>query len=803
MDTLLQDIRYALRQLAARPGFTAVVILTLALGIGANTAIFGVVNAVLLRPLPYPAAERLTVLWGTRGGQSQTVVSIPDVQDWRARNHSFEDIGIVRQQSVNLTGAEAPDRLSGDFVTASTLALLGAHTAIGRIFTDSETAVGSGQPVAVLSWAAWQGRFGGDSTILGRTLTLNGRPHVVIGVTARDFQDAFGPVEVWLPITSAPNATWFTRANPNVWALGRLKPGITASQAQRDLSAISADLALQFPATNAGAGASVVSLRANAVGQVRPVLLIVLAFVGVVLLIACANVANLQLTRAVARRRELSLRAALGASRSRIARQLLTESLLLSVLGGAAGVMLARWAIVGLLALVPGGLPVYGDVTVDSVVLTFCAGVTILAGLLFGAAPAWHAVRANLGQILTLRSGDGAVGGRMDLRHVFVAVQLALAIVLLVGAGLLTRSLLALQRVQPGFDATRLLTAEFRLPAVKYGTPEAIAGFMTRAAGAIRAVHGVRAAALVTAVPLSGNWGGVTYLPVGQTEPEPGATPSARVNGVTDGFFSTMRIPVLQGRDFDDHDRADAPPVAIVNAELARRSWPGQSALGQRLQVWTPQLVVVTIVGVVGDIKHLTLSEPPEPQIYYPMAQNPGIFSSIVARTDGDPMALAPALRSAIWSVDPDQPVWRLRSMESIVGRDVAAPQFTMRLTLAFALLALLLAAVGVYGVMTYAVVQRTREVGIRMALGARRQQVVGLVLGRGLRVVGVAVVAGLAVAFGLAPLIRAQLFGVTAADPVTFIAVPVLLAGVALLACYLPARRAARVDPMVALRTE
>jgi len=625
---------------------------------------------------------------------------------------------------------------------------------------------------------------------------------VVIGVTARDFRDAFGPVEVWLPITSAPNPTWFTRSNPSVWALGRLKPGVTLPQAQRDLAAISADLATQFPETNAGSGADVVSLRANAVGRVQPILLIVLAFVGVVLLIACANVANLQLARAAARSRELSLRAALGASRPRIARQLLTESLLLSALGGGAGIVLAGWGIQGLLALVPADLPAYGAIGLDPVVLAFCAGVTILAGLLFGAAPVWHAVRTDLTRALTLR-GDSGAGGRLDLRQVFVAVQLALAIVLLVGAGLLTRSLLALQRVQPGFDPSHVLTAEFRLPAVKYRTPEQIAGFMSRAVVAIRTVHGVRGAALAGSVPLSGNWGSVTYLPAGQPAPAPGSAPSARVNGVTDGFFATMRIPVLAGRDFDEHDRADAPPAVIVNAELARRAWPGRSALGQRLVVWTPQEVGTTVVGVVGDIKDFTLGAPPVPQIYYPIAQNPGIFSSVVARTEGDPMALAQALRAAIWSVDPDQPVWRLRSMESVISRDVATPRFTMRLTLAFALLALLLAAVGVYGVMSVAVVQRTREVGIRMALGARRQQVIRLVLGRGLRVVGIALATGLAGALGLAPIIRTQLYGVTASDPVTFVAVPVLLAGVALLACYLPARRAARVDPMVALRTE
>jgi putative ABC transport system permease protein len=802
MDTLQQDIRYALRQLARNPAFTVVAVLTLALGIGANTALFSVIDAVLLRSLPYPAARRLVVLWGTRGDQQQTLVSIPDVLEWRARNHSFEDVGIVRQQSVNLTGAEAPDRLSGEFVTASTLELLGARTALGRLFTTPETAVGAGQPVAVISWAMWRDRFGGDRHILGRTITLNGRPHVVIGVTAQTFRDPFAPVDVWLPITSAPNPTWFTRENPNVWAIARLKPGVPLPQAERDLAAISADLAARFPVTNAGTGASVVSLRDSVVGRVEPILLILVAFVGAVLLIACANVANLQLARAAGRSRELSLRAALGASRGRVARQLLTESVLLSALGGAAGVLLAHWAIAAVLPLVPGGVPANGGVGVDVPVLAFCAGITIIAGLLFGAAPAWRAARTDLSRGLTLRSPDGGRGGRLDLQQGFVALQLALAIVLLVGAGLLTRSLLALQRVRPGFDPTNLLTAEFRLPAGTYRTPQQIAGFTARAVEAIRAVPGVRAAALVTSVPLSGNGASVAYLPAGRATPASGA-PNANVNGVTSGYFATMAIPLLGGRDFTAGDRLDGAPVVIVNAELARREWPGRSAVGERLVVWAPEPVQATVVGVVGDAKQYSLAEPTVPQIYYPIAQEPGIFSSVVARADGDPAGLARAVRAAIWSVDPEQPVWRLRSMESIIGAAVAVPRFEMRMTVAFALLALLLAAVGVYGVMAYGVSQRTREMGIRMALGARRDQVVRLVLERGLAVVAVATACGVLASLGLTPLLSHELYGVGVADPVTFVVVPVLLALVALAACLIPARRAARVDPIVALRTE
>ena len=803
LDELRQDGAHAVRQLRKAPGFAVVAIVTLALAIGANSAFFSVVSAVLLRPLPYPAADRLTVLWGARGDQKQTLVSIPDVQEWRARNRTFEDIGIVRSQSVNLTGGDAPDRLVGSFVTAGTLRLLGARASIGRLFTEEETTEGSGRPVAVLSHAAWETRFGSDPRVLGRTLTLNGRPHVVIGVTSPGFKDPFGQEEVWLPITSAPNANWFTRDNPSVWAVGRLKPGVTLDQARRDLSLITRRLAQEYPATNAGSDASVFSMRDNVVGQVRPALLIVLGFVGVVLLIACANVANLQLARAASRRSEISLRAALGAGRGRLIRQLLTESLVLSAIGGGVGLALAYWMIRGLVAAVPGGLPVFGEVGLDRSVLLFSAVITIATGLLFGAMPAVHAARADLGDSLRSRAADGPIGGRVDIRNAFVAVQLALCIVLLVGAGLLTRSLIALQRVNLGFDPENLLTAEFRLPATKYRTPEQIDQFMTRAIGAIRAVPGIRSAALLNSVPLSGNWASTGYLPAGQADPGPGLQPTAQINGVTDGFFRTMGIPLLQGREFEAADRADSPPVAILNQELARRVWPKQSALGKRLKIFGPPDVWVTVVGVVANVKQFTLGEPAGAQLYQPKSQFSGIFASVVARTDGDPMALGNAMRAAIWSVDPEQPVWKIRSMRSLLDRDLAPQKFTMVLTGSFALLALLLAAVGVYGVMSYAVAQRTREIGIRMALGAARSQVVRMVLGRGARIVAVAAALGLLIASGAARLLRSQLFGVAANDLLTFVTVPVALAVVALLACYLPARRAAGVDPVIALRSE
>ena len=799
---LRQDVSLALRQLRRAPAFTAVALLTLVLAIAANTAIYSAVSAVLLRPLPYPDAGRLVVLWASVGDQDRNLVSFPDLQEWRARNRTFADIGVVRTQSVNYTGADRPDRMIGSFVTANTLRLLGAHAAAGRLFSDDETAEGSAARVAVLSNAAWQSRFGGDPRAVGRTIVLNGRPHVVIGVTAADYTDPFGP-EVWLPVTSAPNTNWLSRDNPAFWAVGLLKPGITAVQANGDLSAIAKALAAEFPATNAGVGATVIPLRESLVGNTRPTLLILLGFVALILLIACANIANLQLARSTSRRRELSLRAALGAGRGRLVRQLLTENLVLAAIGGVCGVLLARWAIVALVAAAPGGLPALGPVELDAPVLLFSAAITIGAGLLFGALPARWAARAGLADALQTRTGDGAVPGRGDARTIFVAVQLALCIVLLVGAGLLTRSVARIRQVPLGFEPDRLLTAEFRLPASKYDNDTVIAQFAEQALARIRAVPGIRSAALLGSVPLSGNWGTTSYLPEGQAPPADGVPPTTQVNFVTEGFFGTMGMPVLRGRDFTPADRAGSTPVALVGEELARKVWPGRSPVGERLRVLGPPELALTVIGVVGNVRQFTVTEPPTPQLYLAKAQNPGIFSSVVARTDRDPDALGDALLGAIWSVDPDQPVWKVRSMESLVARDLAPQRFTAVLSGSFAVLALLLAVVGVYGVMSYAVAQRTREIGIRMALGAGRSEVERMVLWRGLRIIAVATVLGLAAAYGAARLIASQLFGVPPTDLVTFLAVPFGLAAVAMVACWLPARRAARVDPVVALQAE
>jgi putative ABC transport system permease protein len=719
--------------------------------------------------------------------------------DFRAQSTSFDAIGVVRGESVNLTGRETPERLNGEFVTAEVFGVLGAKAGRGRTFAAEETAPGTGREVAVLSYDAWQTRFGADPGILGRSLLLNARPHVVIGVMPPGYTSPFGPADVWLPITSIPSRSTFDRGVQNVWAIGRLRAGVTLARARNDLGAIAQRLAVQYPASNTGWGVTLIPLREWVAGPVGPALLTLLAAVGLVLLIACANVANLQLARGAARRQEISVRASLGAGRARLVRQLLTESLLVSAAGGAAGLLLAAWATGALVRAVPGGVPSFEPVRMDGTVLLFTAGAAAAAALLFGLAPALAASRADLGDALRVR---GPGGGRQGLRSALVVVELALCMVLMASAGLLLRSVGRMRGVDPGFDPGHLLTFQFRLPRAKYPDDAAMAAFFERVVPQLRAVPGVAGAALVSSTPFTGNWADVAYTVADRPVPAAGAAPTALFDEVSDGYFGTMRIPVAAGRDFDAHDRAGALPVVIVSQELARREWPGGSALGKRIQ-FVGDSTLFTVVGVVADSRQRTLGEDLQPRLYIPVLQHPEVFSNVVARTSGDPLRLAPSVRAALWSVDPDQPVWSINSMDGLLARSMRQERFTTLLTGLFAALALLLAAVGVYGVMAYTVSQRTREVGIRLAVGATPAQVIRLVLGQGVRVTAGATVIGLAGSLAAARLIRGQLFGVGPADPATFVVVPVVLAAVALLACWLPARRAARVDPVIALRTE
>jgi len=798
MVALMKDVRFAFRGFIRRPAFTAVALGTLMLGIGANTAIFTLVNALLLRPLPYEHPEQLVTIWGTSDAQKQLLLSLPDIVDLRERNRTFSDIGVVRTMSVNLTGGDRPDRVIGSFVTASTLRLLGAKMAAGRRFTDDETALGAGQQVAVLSYAAWMARFGGRPDAVGKTMILNGRPHVVIGVTAADFLDPF-EAELWLPITSAPSRQWYDRSNASVWAIGRLKPGLTPEAGQQDLVSLEAQLQREHPQSGARPSVSVMDLREQLVGNSRFILLVLFGAVLAVLLIVCVNLANLQLIRASTRAREISLRAALGANRAHLAIQVIVESLILSLIGGVLGVVLGAWAVKALVGLLPiaNATPVH----VDAWVLAFTFAIAVVTGLMFGAPAALFGSRINLQDALRTRT-ESATARRFNARNALVAAELSLCIVLLAVAGLLTRSLVRLQHANTGFDPDNVLTAELRLPSAKYDDSTKVELFMTAALERLRELPGVASVALIDAIPLSGNFGMMSYVAEGHAQPA-GAEPVTQITNASDGYFRTMRIPQLAGRDFDSHDRVGSERVAIVNQAFASKEWPGESAIGKSVRLIGPPDVNVRVVGVVGNVKQQTLSEHDSPQLYLDKMQASGIFASVAMRTLGDPDARGKALREAIWSVDPDQPVWKVRSMSALVRRDLAPAKLSVNLIGAFAALAIVLAVIGVYGVMSFSVAQRTREVGIRMALGARGSQAVLMVLRSGLEVVVVAVAVGVAGALAAGRYLESRLYNVGASDPVTMVTVPLILAMVAMLASWLPARRAARVDPAITLREE
>lgn len=803
MDTIRQDIRFAFRTLARKPAYTIVAALTLALGIGATTAIYSVVDAVLLSPLPWPDSDRLVQVHSARGENQTMGVVYLDFKDWQSGSTTFEDLGVVRGQSVNLTGGEVPERIVGNFVTASTLRLLGARPLMGRLFTDAETEVATKEPNAIITEALWRSRFGERADIVGSSLTLNGQPFVVVGVLPASFTLPIFSPDVYLPVGYYPNrGDLDQRGRAGVWVFGRMKPGVTIASAKNDLGAIARRISEAHPATNAELGVNVRELREVIVGEARKPLFVVLGSVATVLLIACANVANLQLARAAARRRELSVRAALGAGRRRLMRQLLTESAALSLLGGVLGMAIAYAGVRWFAAAVPAQLPVVSGIELDAGVLAFAAAITMATGLLFGLAPAWRATRVRLQESLTVRSDTG--GTRLRAHHVLVMGQISLCVVLLVGAALLTRSLMALARVEPGFEPSGVLTMQFRVPPTRYDTEAKIADMFARSIAEIRTVPGVASAALVRATPLNGN-GELLGYEIEGAGSDPAQMPRAHRNIVSSDYFATLEIPRFAGRDFNDADGPNAMPVAIVNRQLARRLAADGNAIGKRLRVTDgDSLSWLTVVGVVGDARHFALNEDQLDQIYVPFRQKPLIFTEVVIRpASGDAMSVANAAREAIWRVDREQPVWGVRALTESISRQLGDRRFMMRLLASFAVLAVVLAVIGVYGVMSYAVARRTQEMGVRMALGAQSRQVVRLVLRQGAATIVSAIAIGTAAAYVLSRTIESQLYGIGRTDPVTYAAVPLALAAVALIACYIPARRASRVDPVIALRSD
>jgi len=807
---LWQDLRYGARMLIKQPGFTLIAVLTLALGIGANTAIFSVVYTVLLRPLPFPEPERLVVL--ATGPAGQTVkyrggVAYPDYVDWRTRAQSFEDTACFLNTNFNLIGVEPPVAVPGRRVNWNLFPMLGVKPQLGRLFAEADDKAGA-VPTALISHGLWREKFGGDPAVIGKTISLDGNQFEVIGVLPPGFEllrrdDIFVPLGLWF----TPDNNLLKRSNQfPLYVLGRLKRGVTAEQARAELAAVAAQLEREYPTTNSKRSATAERLADWQVENVRPVLLLLLGAVGCVLLIACMNVANLMLVRAAGRERELAVRLALGAGRWRIVRQLLTESLLIAALGGAAGLLLGAWGISSLTALVPSEFLPLDQVRLNQNVLLFTLIVSVVTGLLFGLLPALHAARTNLNAALKEggRSTAGAAWERA--RKGLLVAEVGLALVLLVGAGLMLRTLHQLTRVELGFNAENLLTVQFGLPGRAYNMERRLA-FFRDCRARIEALPGVRSAAFVMSLPILGaNWGAPFTL-ADKPVPPPGQLPYAAFIPISANYFEAMGIRLLAGRAFSEAEMNDTPPVAVINELLARNLWPGENPIGKRLRQGgaESQAAWREVVGVVADVKLNGVVLDGPLQVFLPLAQRNSSNVGLVVRTTGDPLAAAPAVERMIHALDKDLPV-KSRSIDQILGNAIARQRLTLTLLSGLALLALLLAGVGIYGVMSYAVTQRTHELGIRLALGAQTSDVLRLVVGQGMRLTCAGVAIGLAVALTLAKLLTgfsALLFNVKATDPATFSLIALLLLLVALLACYIPARRATKVDPMIALRCE
>jgi putative ABC transport system permease protein len=801
MNVLQQDLRYGVRMLAKKPLFTVIAVLTLALGIGANTAIFSVVNAVLLRALPYHNGDRLIALSSTSSGGDVDGLSVPEFQDYQSQLKSVEDLTAFQSQSVNLTGGDRPDRVRGAFVTANFFKVFNLSPVIGRTFVDGEDRQG-GEKIAVVNEKMWQERLNSDPNLTAKKLILNGEPYSVIGVVPTSFKQPLDPdVEVWMPVVNYPGNTG-KREWRNLFGMGHLRPGVSLPQAQAEVTTIAAQLAQAYPQENAGRGGRVQSFRDLLIGDVRPMLLLLFAAVGVILLIACANLANLLLARGLARQKEIAVRAALGASRWRLIRQLLTETTVIGLLGGAGGLLIAYWGLYALLKL-PQGFVNTTAATLDGRVLLFALAVSLVTGWLFGLTPALQLARPELQSFLKEGARGSGEGSRWNsVRGGFVVLQVALSLVMLVSSGLLIRSFDKLLRVNVGFKPEQLLTLEYRLPRTKYKEPASQWNFHKRLVEQLQQVPGVQSASLVRGLPFSGNGGTVTIVLPDREPPPQGQEPEVMFNTAMPNYFETIGIPLLKGRLFGNEDQANTPGVVVINQTMAQRFWPNQDPLGKQIKL-VEDASTATVVGVVGDAKHFWLEEEQRPQMYDTYSQDPGLFATVVVRTSVEPLSLTEPVRQALWKVDPDQPMWKIRTVEFLVNRSTADRRFLMTLMGIFATLALVLTIIGLYGVISYLVNQRTQEIGIRMALGAQLRDIMSMVLKQGMALVLTGVGLGLAAAWLLTRLMSRLLYQVSATDPLTFIVISLLLITVALLACYLPARRATKVDPLVALRYE
>ncbi|HZM69299.1 MAG TPA: ABC transporter permease [Candidatus Cryosericum sp.] len=798
---LLADLLHGVRLVYKSPGFTAAVLVTLALGIGANAAVFTILNAVLLRPLPYADPDRLVRIFESNPQRGWPLFSAsqPNFLDWRDQSVSFDRIAASTARGLNLTVNGEAERIPGMSVSHDFFPLLGVEPALGRGFRPEEDAPGSGERVVLMTRGLWQRRFGGDPAIIGRTITLDDAPHTVIGVVPEFY---WRPYELFVPLRADAAGD---RSDHRLSVYGRLKPGVGLSQAEAELRGLADRLARQYADTNTGWTVSLQTFFDWTVPkESRRALHVLLGAVALVLLIACANVAGLLLARATARRREIAIRAALGASRWRLVRQLLAESILLAALGGGLGLLLAQWGLDALGVAAGSAVPRADEISLDHRVLLFTLGVSLVTGILFGLAPALQATRVDFHS--TLKEGGTGGAARQRARSALVVVEVALSLVLMVGVGLLLRSLVALLDVKPGYETQNLLVARISLPEVRYPSAKEFVAFHERLRERLRGVPGVEAASTASGLPMDGNTMAMEVHVDGAGAPTDGQHPSAEWRLVAPGYFHTMGIPILRGRDLDERDLApetrDLRGV-VINEELARRLWPGQDPIGHRFHPWNAKNPSVAVVGVVGDVRLSALDETPEPAVY--LNSNQGVWNpmQIVVRTQGDPSAFAGLLRGEVRALDPGVPVSQVRTMDELIDRSTASRRFTMTLLAIFASVALLLSGVGLFGLMAYLVAQRTHDIGIRMALGASKRHILGLIVGHGMLLTSLGLVAGLAAALALARLMRSLLFGVGAHDPLTLAATMLLLALVALAACCVPARRAVRVDPIVALRCE
>lgn len=780
------------------------------LGIGANTAIFSVVHAVLLQSLPYPDPGRLFMLTETNPAFPKMSVAYPNYLDWRASQHSFEDLSVYRLDDFNLTGSGEPERIRGAFVTASYFRVLGLGPKLGRTFAESDDRTG-GANVVVLGEGFWRSRFGADPKVIGQTLVLNDISYEVIGVGAAELTNP-ERVDIYVPFGFYADRPYLNNRDdhPGLYCIGRLKPGVSTEQAAANLAVISKNLESRYPETNSGSAIKLESLLDDTVSRYRTTLLVLLGVVGLVLLIACANIANLLLGRAIARQREIALRAALGASRGRIIAQLLTESVLLAVLGGALGLIFAAWSTDAIVALAPHDVARFRQIHVNGPVLLFTAIVTLGSGLLFGLWPAWKISGADIGMALEDTGGRGSTAARQRSQGLLVICQVALASLLLVAAGSLIQSYQALNSVPLGFNPNHLLTVGIKLPGSKYRNEpgqsaniKPMVDFYDLLLEKIHALPGTDAVALNTNLPFTGSDSQMGFVVVGHPEPKPGQEPSAEYASVSPDYFRTMGIPLLHGRIFNTEDRIDSTPVVVIDEGFANRLFPGEDPLGKQLgdTIQSREHVRYTIVGVVRTVRHNELDEQPYAQLYMPVAQKPDLQTTILLHTQGDPLGLLAVVRQTVRSVNPDLPIFDAKTMESRVADRLATQRLSVILVSLFSLLALVLAAVGLYGVLAYSIAQRTREIGVRMALGAQSQNILGSVIRQGFKIVGIGLASGIVGAIGLTRLIQSMLYGVSGTDPVALLTAVGILGLAAFLACLVPALRATRIDPITALR--